>query len=61
MGIYDRNAQRKRSPAIIPDGFLSVGVQRHKQVGRGRLSYVLQEENEVVPLLAIEFVPKTYG
>jgi Uma2 family endonuclease len=61
MGIYDREAQQKRAPAIIPDGFLSVGVQRHKRSGRGRLSYVLQEENEVVPLLALEYVSKTYG
>jgi Uma2 family endonuclease len=49
MGIYDRDAQQKRSPAIIPDGFLSVGVQRHKREGRGRLSYVLQEEHGVAP------------
>jgi len=61
MGIYDREAQRRRAPTIIPDGFLSIGVQRHKREGRGRLSYVLQEENEVVPLLALEFVSKTYG
>jgi Uma2 family endonuclease len=61
MGIYDREAQQKRSPAVVPDGFLSVGVQRHKRSGKGRLSYVLQEENEVVPLLALEFVSKTYG
>jgi Uma2 family endonuclease len=61
MGIYDRDAQQKRSPAIIPDGFLSVGVQRHKREGRGRLSYVLQEEHGVAPLLALEFVSKTYG
>jgi hypothetical protein len=38
-----------------------VGVQRHKREGKGRLSYVLQEENGVVPLLALEFVSKTYG
>ena len=61
MGIYDRDAQRKRVPTIIPDGFLSVGVQRHKRNGRGRLSYVLQEEKGIVPLLALEFVSKTYG
>jgi Uma2 family endonuclease/uncharacterized protein YukE len=61
MGIYDRAAQAKRAPRIIPDGFLSLGVQRHKREGRGRLSYVLQEENEVVPILALEFVSKTYG
>jgi Uma2 family endonuclease len=61
MGIYDRQAQLKRAPAVIPDGFLSVGVQRHKREGKGRLSYVLQEENEIVPILALEFVSKTYG
>ncbi|NEQ99808.1 MAG: Uma2 family endonuclease [Cyanothece sp. SIO2G6] len=61
MGIYDREGQRKRTPAVIPDGFLSIGVQRRKREGRGRLSYVLKEENEVVPLLAFEFVSKTYG
>jgi Uma2 family endonuclease len=61
MGIYDREAQKKRTPTVVPDGFLSVGVQRHKREGKGRLSYVLQEENGVVPLLALEFVSKTYG
>ncbi|WP_235006897.1 Uma2 family endonuclease [Calothrix rhizosoleniae] len=61
MGIYDREAQRKRTPAVIPDGFLSVGVQRHKREGKGRLSYVLQEENEIIPILVLEFVSKTYG
>ena len=49
MGIYDREAQKQRTPVIIPDGFLSIGVKRHKREGKGRLSYVLQEENEVVP------------
>jgi hypothetical protein len=61
MGIYDREAQKKGTPTVVPDGFLSVGVQRHKREGKGRLSYVLQEENGVVPLLALEFVSKTYG
>jgi Uma2 family endonuclease len=61
MGIYDRQAQQKRTPVVVPDGFLSVGVQRHKREGKGRLSYVLQEENEIVPILALEFVSKTYG
>ncbi len=61
MGIYDREAQKNRAPAVVPDGFLSVGVQRHKREGKGRLSYVLQEENEILPILALEFVSKTYG
>ena len=61
MGIYDREAQRKQVPRVIPDGFLSIGVQRHKRAGKGRLSYVLQEEHGTVPLLALEYVSKTYG
>jgi Uma2 family endonuclease len=61
MGIYDREAQKKGVPVVVPDGFLSVGVQRHKRKEKGRLSYVLQEENEVVPILALEFVSKTYN
>ena len=61
MGIYDREAQQKSTPKVVPDGFLSVGVQRHKRSGKGRLSYVLQEENEIIPILALEFVSKTYG
>lgn len=61
MGIYNREAQRKQWPVVIPDGFLSVGVQRHKRNGFGRLSYVLQEENEIPPILALEMVSQTYG
>jgi Uma2 family endonuclease len=61
MGIYNREAQKKGTPAVVPDGFLSLGVPRHKREGKGRLSYVLQEENGIVPLLALEFVSKTYG
>ena len=47
MGIYTREAQRRRTPFVVPDGFLSLGVQRHKREGKGRLSYVLKEENDV--------------
>lgn len=61
MGIYDREAQRRRVPVAIPDGFLRLNVQRHKREGRGRLSYVLQEENNVVPVLVLEIVSRTYG
>ena len=59
MGIYDRAGQIRKTP-IVPDGFLSLGVVRVKSSG-GRLSYVLEEENNVVPLLVLEFVSKTYG
>jgi Uma2 family endonuclease len=61
MGIYTREAQRRRTPFVIPDGFLSLGVPRHKRDSRGRLSYVLKEEDDVVPILAVEMVSQTYG
>jgi Uma2 family endonuclease len=61
MGIYDREAQRRGVPVAVPDGFLSIGVPRHKRDGKGRLSYVLQEENNTLPILVLEMVSKTYG
>ena len=59
MGIYDRSRQLLRT-AIVPDGFLSLGVKRHKRKG-GRLSYVLAEENDIPPVLVLEFVSRTPG
>ncbi|NER34742.1 MAG: Uma2 family endonuclease [Oscillatoria sp. SIO1A7] len=47
-------------PAIAPDGFLSLGVERVKRQDL-RLSYVVWEENGVIPILAIEVVSKTPG
>ncbi|MBD2513543.1 Uma2 family endonuclease [Nostoc sp. FACHB-973] len=60
MGIYDRTRQIRRTP-IIPDGFLSIGVPRRKNDPKGRLSYVLLEENNVSPILVLEVVSQTYG
>jgi len=46
-------------PAIVPDGFLSLGVNRF--VGeQGRLSYVVWQENGVILILVLEVVSKTY-
>lgn len=56
MGVY----YSPDESAIVPDGFLSLGVQRLPRAG-GRLSYVIWGENLVVPLLVVEFVSKTYG
>ena len=56
MGVY----YEPNEPAIVPDGFLSLGVVRRKRE-RGRLSYVLWEENDIVPQLVLEVVSKTYG
>lgn len=56
MAIYYDPEQ----PPIVPDGFLSLGVERF--IGEeGRLSYVLWEEEGVVPTLTLEVVSKTYG
>ncbi|KYC37313.1 hypothetical protein WA1_47730 [Scytonema hofmannii PCC 7110] len=56
MGIYYDSSYS----AIVPDGFLSLGVERF--VGEnGRLSYVLWEEDGIVPIFALEVVSKTYN
>ena len=58
MGIY----YDPTKPAVVPDCFLSLGVERFKGGDDiGRLSYVLWEEDYVAPILAIETVSKTYG
>jgi len=56
MGIYYAPSK----PAVVPDGFLSVGVDRfiHED---GRLSYVLWDEDDVIPIFALEVVSRTYG
>jgi Uma2 family endonuclease len=54
MGVYyDPNL-----PAIVPDGFLSLGVERYWDENL-RLSYAIWEE-EQVPILALEIVSQTY-
>jgi Uma2 family endonuclease len=45
-------------PAIVPDAFLSLGVERYFDEGL-RLSYAIWEE-EQVPILALEIVSQTY-
>ncbi|QZZ20169.1 Uma2 family endonuclease [Leptothermofonsia sichuanensis E412] len=56
MGIY----YAPEVPPLVPDGFLSLGVERF--VGEeGRLSYVLWEEDNIVPILTLEVASKTYG
>lgn len=56
MGIYYLPQQ---SP-IIPDGFLSLDVERF--VGEnGRSSYVLWEEDGIPPILTLEVVSQTYN
>ncbi|MBW4617756.1 MAG: Uma2 family endonuclease [Cyanosarcina radialis HA8281-LM2] len=59
MGIYHTTGVSHLVP-IVPDGFLSLGVERRKQ-GKSRLSYAIWEENKIVPILVLEVVSKTPG
>lgn len=55
MGVY----YNPDEPPIVPDAFLSVGVARVKSEDL-RLSYVLWEEQGILPQLALEVVSKKY-
>jgi Uma2 family endonuclease len=59
MGIYHTTGASPLVP-VVPDGFLSLGVECHKRE-RLRKSYVVWEENEVVPIFALEIVSLTPG
>ncbi len=59
MGVYHTTGLDPRVP-VVPDGFLSLGVERRKG-GRSRSSYVTWEENGVPPILALEMVSQTPG
>lgn len=59
MAIYHTTGANPRVP-VVPDGFLSLGVER-KKGGKSRRSYVVWEENEVVPIWALEIVSHTPG
>jgi Uma2 family endonuclease len=56
MGIY----VDPPAPAIGPDAFLSLGVPRYKRE-QGRLSYVVPQENYVVPQWVLEIVSQKPG
>jgi Uma2 family endonuclease len=56
MGVY----YNPDEPAIVPDGFLAVGV-KHNTGERGRLSYLLWAENDIMPILFLEVVSETYN
>ncbi|MBV8882988.1 MAG: Uma2 family endonuclease [Chroococcidiopsidaceae cyanobacterium CP_BM_RX_35] len=59
MGIYHLTSVSLRVP-VVPDAFLCLGVERTKG-NQLRKSYVLWEENNVVPLLTLEVVSQTPG
>ncbi len=54
MAIYHTTGSSPRVP-VVPDGFLSLGVERRKG-GKSRRSYATWEENDVVPILVLEMV-----
>lgn len=59
MGIYHTTGIHSRVP-VVPDAFLSLGVDRRKG-GKSRRSYVTWEENGVPPILTLEVVSHTPG
>ncbi len=59
MAIYHTTGVSPFVP-VVPDGFLSLGVERHRS-GRSRKSYVVWEENNLVPTFALEIVSLTLG
>jgi Uma2 family endonuclease len=59
MGVYHTTGVSPLVP-IVPDGFLSLGVERRKE-GKSRKSYVVWEENNIVPILALKIVSLTPG
>lgn len=59
MGIYHTTGANPRVP-IVPDAFLSLGVDRIKG-DRLRKSYVVWEEKGIVPLFVLEVVSQTPG
>jgi Uma2 family endonuclease len=59
MGIYHTTGVSPYVP-VIPDGFLSLGVDRRK-AGKSRKSYVMWEENNIAPIFCLEIVSWTPG
>jgi Uma2 family endonuclease len=59
MAIYHTTGVSPLVP-VVPDGFLSLGVERRKS-GGSRKSYVVWEENDIVPIFALEIVSLTPG
>jgi len=59
MAVYHTTGISPKVP-VVPDGFLSLGVERRKG-GKSRHSYAVWEENEVVPIVALEMVSHKPG
>lgn len=59
MAVYHTTGISPKVP-VVPDAFLSLGVERRKQ-GKSRRSYATWEEGDVSPILAIEMVSNRYN
>lgn len=59
MAVYHTTGVSPRLP-VVPDAFLSIGVER-KKGGKSRRSYVVWEEGDVVPILTLEMVSHKPG
>jgi Uma2 family endonuclease len=57
MALYHETGENPNIP-VVPDAFLSLGVER-KKGGKSRKSYAVWEENGVVPILVLEMVSQT--
>jgi Uma2 family endonuclease len=59
MALYHETGKAPDDP-VVPDGFLSLGVERIKAKNEGKLrrSYAVWEEGGVVPILALEIVSR---
>jgi Uma2 family endonuclease len=57
MAVYHTTGEDPTIP-VVPDAFLSIGVERRKG-GKSRRSYATWEENGVVPILVLEMVSET--
>ena len=54
MAVYHTTGASPKVP-VVPDAFLSVGVER-KKGGKSRRSYATWEENDTAPILVLEMV-----
>lgn len=59
MAVYHTTGENPKIP-VVPDGFLSLGVERRKG-GKSRRSYATWEEGDVVPSFVLEMVSHRPG
>jgi Uma2 family endonuclease len=59
MAVYHTTGVNPKVP-VVPDAFLSVGVER-KKGGKSRRSYATWEENDIVPIFILEMVSHAPG